>query len=123
MVPARRRLIGGSGGLVCGQAPSCALSQVRGQAESPRRKGSALQSDSRRQAVPSPTMQANPFGALNMSETRDIFDVMYTNRSHREFTGDPIPDELIERVLDAAVRAPSGSNSQKWRFVVITAPE
>ncbi len=58
-----------------------------------------------------------------MSETRDIFDVMYTNRSHREFTGDPVPDELIEKVLDAAVRAPSGSNSQKWRFVVITDPE
>lgn len=58
-----------------------------------------------------------------MIETRDLFEVIYTNRAHREFRTDPVPDELIEKVLDAAVRAPSGSNSQKWRFLVITDPE
>jgi len=58
-----------------------------------------------------------------MNETRDLFDAMYTNRAHREFTSEPVRDELIEKVLDAAVRAPSGGNTQKWRFIVITDPE
>ncbi|MFN0070209.1 MAG: nitroreductase family protein [Chloroflexota bacterium] len=58
-----------------------------------------------------------------MAELNDLFEVMYTNRAHREFKLDVVPDELIEKVLDAAVHAPSGSNSQKWRFVVITDPE
>ena len=54
-----------------------------------------------------------------MSETRDIFDVMYTNRSHREFTGDPVPDELIEKVLDAAVRSVAAFHSPRTtRFVI-----
>lgn len=58
-----------------------------------------------------------------MTETRDLFDVMYTNRAVRQFTDDSVPDELIGKILDATVRAPSGSNAQHWRFVVITDPE
>src|SRR4051812_9808917 len=57
-----------------------------------------------------------------MTENRDLFDVMYTNRAMREFTAEPVSDDLIEKVLDAAVHAPSGSNAQKWRFVVVTDP-
>jgi nitroreductase len=58
-----------------------------------------------------------------MTEVRDLFDVMYTNRAVRQYTDDPVPEELIGKILDAAVHAPSGSNSQRWRFIVITDPK
>lgn len=35
----------------------------------------------------------------------------------------PIPPELIEECLEIAVQAPSGTNTQRWRFVVVTDPE
>jgi nitroreductase len=52
----------------------------------------------------------------------DLFDAMYTNRAIRHFRPDPVPDDLIERVLDAAIRAPSGGNRQTWRFLVLRDP-
>jgi nitroreductase len=36
---------------------------------------------------------------------------------------DPVPDELITKVLDAAIRAPSGGNAQNWIFLVVRDPE
>src|SRR5688572_13532924 len=52
----------------------------------------------------------------------DLFDAMYTNRAIRQFRPDPVPDDLIQRVLDAAIRAPSGGNRQHWRFLVLRDP-
>lgn len=43
-------------------------------------------------------------------------------RALRRFKPDPIPDEVLFQVLDAAIRAPSGQNAQDWRFIVITDP-
>jgi nitroreductase len=53
----------------------------------------------------------------------DVFHIMYTCRSIRRLKPDPVPDELIYRVLDAGIRAPSGGGVQAWRFVVVTDPE
>jgi nitroreductase len=44
---------------------------------------------------------------------------METCRAIRYLRPDPVPDELIERVIYAATRAPSGRNSQAWSFVVV----
>ena len=44
-------------------------------------------------------------------------------RSARQYRGDVVPRELIERVLDAARWAPSAVNLQPWHFVVVTQPE
>jgi nitroreductase len=52
-----------------------------------------------------------------------LFEAMYSARSLRRFKPDPVPDEVITRVLDAAIRAPSGSNAQGWLFVVVKDPE
>jgi nitroreductase len=52
-----------------------------------------------------------------------LFEAMYSARSLRRFKTDPVPDELITKVLDAAIRAPSGSNAQGWLFVVVKDPE
>jgi nitroreductase len=48
-----------------------------------------------------------------------LFDTMYSAGSIRRLKTDPVPDEIITKVLDAAIRAPSGSNAQSWVFVVV----
>jgi nitroreductase len=50
---------------------------------------------------------------------RDFFAVVHAQRACRAFRDDPVPDELIARVLDAATFAPSAENSQPWAFVVV----
>ena len=50
----------------------------------------------------------------------DILDIIQSRRSVRKFTSGPVPDELIEKVLEAGRWAPSGLNNQPWRFAVVT---
>ena len=52
-----------------------------------------------------------------------LFDAIYTARALRRLKPDPVPDELITKVLDAAIRAPSGGNAQNWFFLVVRDPE
>ena len=52
-----------------------------------------------------------------------MFEAMHTQRAVRRYRPDPVPVELITRVLDAAIRAPSAINGQFARFVVVTDPE
>src|SRR5690606_7393842 len=40
----------------------------------------------------------------------------------REFTDEPVPDDVLARVLDTARFAPSGGNRQGWRVVVVEDP-
>ena len=47
-----------------------------------------------------------------------LFEAIYSARSIRRLKPDPVPEELITRILDAAIRAPSGGNAQSWAFVV-----
>src|SRR5687768_5476098 len=49
----------------------------------------------------------------------DVFEVINTTRAMRRLKPDPVPDELVWKVLDAAIRAPSGGNRQPWNFIVI----
>ena len=53
----------------------------------------------------------------------DFFEVVHTQRSIRKFKPDPVPDEAIWKMIDAAIRAPSGGNTQPWMFLVIRDPE
>ncbi|MBI5188829.1 MAG: nitroreductase family protein [Nitrospirae bacterium] len=46
-------------------------------------------------------------------------DAIEKRRSIRKFKPDPIPDEYITALLDAARLAPSGSNAQPWRFKIV----
>jgi nitroreductase len=52
-----------------------------------------------------------------------LFEAIYSARSIRRLKPDPVPEELITRVLDAAIRAPSGGNAQSWAFVVVRDPD
>ncbi|MDH6197625.1 nitroreductase [Mycobacterium frederiksbergense] len=49
----------------------------------------------------------------------DLYDVMRTTGAIRQFTNDPLPDDVLERILDNARFAPSGGNRQGTRVVVI----
>jgi nitroreductase len=49
----------------------------------------------------------------------DLWQAVEERCSIRKFTPDPIPDEHIRRMIDCARLAPSASNSQPWRFVVV----
>lgn len=46
----------------------------------------------------------------------DFFDVIEKRRSIRQFTEDPVPSEVVEKALQAAVLAPNSSNTQTWNF-------
>src|SRR5205085_9805812 len=52
-----------------------------------------------------------------------LFEAIYSARSIRRLRPDPVPEELITRILDAAIRAPSGGNAQSWGFVVVRDPK
>ncbi len=56
-------------------------------------------------------------------EEHDFFEVIGTQRAMRHLKPDPVPPELVDRLLWAATRAPSGGNAQNWRFIVVTEPE
>ena len=58
-----------------------------------------------------------------MPERIDLFDAIDTQRGIRYFKPDPVPDELITRLLQAAIKAPSGGARQGWSFIVIRDPE
>ena len=49
----------------------------------------------------------------------DIREALYTTRAMRRVKPDPVPMDIQERIMDAAVRAPSGGNTQNWRFMLV----
>jgi nitroreductase len=49
----------------------------------------------------------------------EFFDVVLRQRACRAFAPDPLPHDLVERVLQAATFAPSAENKQPWVFVVV----
>lgn len=53
----------------------------------------------------------------------ELMEAIKTRRSIRKFTDEPVPMEKIEKILEAAMWAPSGQNLQPWYFVVLTKDE
>lgn len=54
-----------------------------------------------------------------MTESPGFFSVVRMQRAYRAFTDDPVPDDVVERVLEAATFAPSAENTQPWVFIVV----
>ena len=50
----------------------------------------------------------------------DLYTAIKNRRSHRIYTSDPVPREVLERVCEAALWAPSGTNLQPWDITVLT---
>ena len=55
-----------------------------------------------------------------MNET---LETMWKRRSIRKYKSDPIPEVDMNLILEAARRAPTGGNRQKWRMIVVTDPD
>jgi len=53
----------------------------------------------------------------------EFMDVITSRRSIRKYKSDPVPDDLLMRVLEAARHTPSGKNMQPYEFVVVRDPE
>jgi len=53
----------------------------------------------------------------------DVYEALYTTRAMRRVTTEPIPLEVQQKILDAAIRAPSGGNQQNWRFMLVDSPD
>src|SRR3954451_3054877 len=62
-----------------------------------------------------PVDQEPPMGA-----DAPLFGVMATMRAMRRLKPDPVPDEVLTKLVEAATWAPSGSNAQGFHFVVVT---
>ena len=52
----------------------------------------------------------------------ELYDVMRTTFACREFTGEPVPQDVLHRIIDNARFAPSGGNRQGWRIINVTDP-
>ena len=53
----------------------------------------------------------------------ELYEAMSTLRAVRRLRPDPIPHDVVERVLQAACWAPTGGNVQPWRVIVVRSPE
>lgn len=55
--------------------------------------------------------------------TKDVIEAIEERRSVRSFTGDPVPEATVGRLVEAALRAPSAGNLQPWKMVVVFSDE
>jgi len=53
----------------------------------------------------------------------ELMEIMKYRRNIRRYKPDAVPDELIEKILEAARWSPSGDNAQPWSFIVLRDPE
>ena len=51
-----------------------------------------------------------------------VYEAMRTQRAVRRLRPDPIPDDVLHRVLEAASWAPTGGNAQPWRVIAVREP-
>jgi len=49
----------------------------------------------------------------------DAMDAILSRRSIRKYTAEPVPEKVVNELLEAAMSAPSASNEQPWHFVII----
>lgn len=54
-----------------------------------------------------------------MSKEIGLFEAIYSQRAVRYLKPDPVPEAILLRLIEAAVKAPSGGNSQPWKFLII----
>ncbi|NPA94523.1 MAG: nitroreductase family protein [Thermodesulfobacteria bacterium] len=52
-----------------------------------------------------------------------VLEAIYSRRSVREYTDEPVDDSLIREIIKAGMWAPSGLNNQPWRFAIVKSPD
>lgn len=58
-----------------------------------------------------------------MDAAEQLYELMSTQRAVRRLRPDPVPDDVLDRILQAACWAPTGGNGQPWRVVAVRNPE
>lgn len=53
-------------------------------------------------------------------EPLDVIEALHSTPSRRYLKSDPIPDDILRAILDAAIRGPTPGNAQNWGWVVVT---
>jgi len=53
----------------------------------------------------------------------DVYEAIKTRRSVRAYRDKPVPEDVLNRILEAARLAPSAANRQQWKFIVVQEPE
>lgn len=56
----------------------------------------------------------------NQPQNPSLYDLLEMRRSIRKFKAKAIPEDVLNRILDAGLNSPSGKNRQNWRFYVLT---
>lgn len=52
-----------------------------------------------------------------------FLETIRLRRTVRDFSSDPVPDDLVTMCIESAAQAPSGANLQPWKFIVVKDPE
>jgi len=83
--------------------------------------------------IPAPTCSSYPSesdgsGVVDTTEPHRVpgmetWDAIRARRNVRQFESTPVSKEDLDRILEAARRAPSASNAQNWDFILVTDPE
>ena len=66
------------------------------------------------------TLMSSPTGESAHPESLSALEALHSTPSRRYLSADPIPDDVLWSILDAAIRGPSGGNTQPWGWVVVT---
>lgn len=94
--------------------------EVRPTARTSSARGIAGQSGRVQRAVPSLSAKASHEGVEKEDEV-DAIEAILSRRSIRRYTPEPVPADVVRKILEAGMSAPSAGNEQPWHFVVITA--
>ena len=54
-----------------------------------------------------------------MKKIMDVFEAIKKRRSVRKYKSEPVPEESLKKILEAARLAPSAHNAQEWKFIVV----
>ncbi len=63
-----------------------------------------------------------PSATVTTPEDLPVLRALHSTPSRRYLSPDPVPDDVLDAILDAAVRGPSGGNRQRWAWVVVRDP-
>jgi nitroreductase len=65
-------------------------------------------------------MSPSPTGESADGQSLSVLEALHSTPSRRYLAPDPIPEDVLWAILDAAIRGPSGGNRQQWGWVVVT---
>jgi nitroreductase len=65
-------------------------------------------------------MSSSPDRPAAVDQSLPVLEALHSTPSRRYLAPDPIPEDVLWAILDAAIRGPSGGNAQQWGWVVVT---